>query len=103
MARASITPEQIKEMNELYLKIKTYAGVSRAMGGTPSPTTVKKYIVENYVSEEISKANRKIFSTEDIPIEFNVDIFCCDNWGDLCILSDREKEKMPELWKEISI
>ena len=52
MSRTTMTQEKIIEINELYLKIKTYAGVSRAMGGSPSPTTVKKYIIPNYVSKE---------------------------------------------------
>lgn len=35
MARTVVTQEMIEKMNELYLQIGTYAGVSRAMGGTP--------------------------------------------------------------------
>lgn len=102
MAQTKITPELIKQMNELYLKIKTYAGVSRELGGIPSPTTVKKYIIPNYVSEEIVKENRRIFSADEIP-EFSSDMFLVDNWGDLCILSNEEKEEIKQLWNEMVI
>ena len=44
-----VTPEMIERINELYLTIKTYSGVSRALGGSPSPTTVKKYIIPNFI------------------------------------------------------
>ena len=101
MSRTAITQEKIIEINELYLKIKTYAGVSRAMGGSPSPTTVKKYIIPNYVSKENIK--KKTFRKEDLP-EFSTDIFKgVDNWGDLCVLSNEEKEEMKELWEELIV
>ena len=101
MARSSITNEQIIEINELYLQIGTYAGVSRALGGSPSPTTVKKYIIPGYTSK--SEVNRKTFHKGDLP-EFAVDIFRgVDNWGDLCRLSNVEKEEIAELWDELLI
>lgn len=101
MSRTTMTQEKIIEINELYLKIKTYAGVSRAMGGSPSPTTVKKYIIPNYVSKENIK--KKTFQKEDLP-EFSTDIFRrVDNWGDLCVLLNEEKEEMKELWEELIV
>lgn len=101
MPRTKITEDKIIEMNELYLKIKTYAGVSRAMGGSPAPSTVKKYIIPNYVSKE--KIKKKIFQKEDLP-EFSTNIFKgVDNWGDLCVLSEEEREEMKELWEELIV
>ena len=101
MSRTTMTQEKIIEINELYLKIKTYAGVSRAMGGSPSPTTVKKYIIPNYASR--GNIKKKTFRKEDLP-EFSTDIFKgVDNWGDLCILSNEEKEEMKELWEELIV
>lgn len=101
MARLQITQDKIIEMNELYLKIKTYAGVSRAMGGSPSPTTVKKYIIPDYVSKD--KIVRKEFHKDDLP-EFAVEIFRgVDNWGDLCSLSEDEEEEIKDLWNELNI
>ena len=101
MPRTKITEDTIIEINELYLKIGTYAGVSRAMGGSPAPSTVKKYIISNYIPRKNIK--KKTFQKEDLP-EFNTDIFKgVDNWGDLCILSKEEKEEMKELWEELLI
>ena len=101
MARNAITQDTIIEINELYLKIGTYAGVSRALGGSPSPTTVKKYIIPEYTSK--NNIERKFFHKGDLP-EFVEDIFLgVDNWGDLCRLSENEKEEIMELWNEILI
>lgn len=96
-----ITPEQIKQMNELYLQIGTYAGVSRAMGGTPSPTTIKKYIVKDY--KPTFSLKKKEFKKSDLP-EFSTEMFCgVKNFGDLCVLSNEENNEMKELWEELSI
>lgn len=101
MARTSITQEMIIEMNELYLDIKTYAGVSRALGGSPSPSTVKKYIIPEYTSKK--DINKKVFQKDDLP-KFAKDKFLgVDNWGDLCLLSQNEKEEIVLLWNELSI
>jgi hypothetical protein len=101
MSRSVISQDQIIEMNELYLKIKTYAGVSRALGGSPSPTTVKKYIIPGYTSKTLIE--KKVFHKDDLP-EFAVDIFRgVDNWGDLCFLSKEEEKEIVELWNELLI
>ena len=101
MARFVITQDKIIEINELYLKIGTYAGVSRELGGSPSPTTVKKYIIPGYMSKE--NINRKTFHKDDLP-EFAIDLFNgVDNWGDLCRLSEDEKKEVKELWNELLI
>lgn len=101
MARSPITQDQIIEMNELYLQIGTYAGVSRALGGSPSPTTVKKYIIPGYMSK--NTITRKTFHKGDLP-EFVADIFSgVDNWGDLCRLSKDEHDEIMELWNELLI
>ena len=98
MARSSVTQEKIIEMNELYLQIGTYAGVSRALGGSPSPTTVKKYIIPGYTTK--NNIEKKVFHKDDLP-EFATDLFCgVDNWGDLCRLSESEKEEIVLLWDE---
>lgn len=103
MGRTKITQEQIIEINELYLKIGTYAGVSRKMGGSPSPTTVKKYIIPNYVSKTETETKKKSFSKNDLP-EFNPNIFeGVDNWGKLCVLSFEEQKEIEELWNELII
>ena len=97
MARTVVTQDMIKQINELYLKIKTYSGVAREVG--ISPSTVKKYIIPNYQSEENIK--KIIFKKEDIP-ELSFEKFKnLEDWGSLCNLTDEEKEEIKELWNEI--
>ena len=59
---ASKVTEQDKiHMNELYLKLRTYAAVARETGFSAS--TVKKYIIPNYISQnniKIKKFDKKI-------------------------------------------
>lgn len=98
---ATITKEQIIEMNELYLKLKTYAGVSRAMGGRPSPTTVKKYIIPNYVSQE--NLNIVKFKKEDVTSSPDARLSNTNNWDNLCELSNEEVDEIKLLWKELII
>ncbi len=97
MARTVVTQDMIKQINELYLNIKTYSGVAREVG--IAPTTVKKYIIPNYQSEENIK--KIIFKKEDIP-ELSFEKFKnLEDWGSLCNLTDEEKEEIKELWNEI--
>ena len=99
MARTVIDEETKIKINELYLKIGTYSGVAKEIGC--APTTVKKYIIPNFVPQaEIQKI---IFQREDLP-EFSVEgLKNIENWGSLCLLSDEEKEEIHELWKELII
>ena len=97
MARTVVTQEMIKQINELYLKIKTYSGVAREIGIAPS--TVKKYIIPNYQSEDSIK--KKIFQKEDIPKLSFEKFKNLNDWGELCFLSESEKEEIKELWNEI--
>ena len=101
MARCTITQDKIIEINELYLKIGTYVGVSRELGGSPSPTTIKKYIIPGYMSK--TNIKKKVFHKGDLP-EFTSNLFDgIDNWGDLCRLSSSEKQEIIELWDELLI
>ena len=52
-----VTPEEIKEMNELYLIVGSYAGVAKKVGRTAP--TVKRYIDPNY-SEKKAKAAKPL-------------------------------------------
>lgn len=99
MARTVVTQEMIVQMNELYLKIGTYSGVSREMGGTPSATTVKKYIIPNYVSQE----NLVIEKFDSTLYEPDWNLFKRENWGEICVLSNEEKDEIKSLWKELSL
>ena len=94
-----VTNEDKILMNELYLKYKTYAEVARQTGFSAS--TVKKYIIPNYISQD--KLEIKKFD-KAIPMDFgcgfpaNVQI-----WASLLELTDRESAEMNELRKEILI
>lgn len=101
MARAQITQEVIEQINELYLKIGTYSGVSKEMGGSPSPSTVKKYIIPGYVSRESIVEKR--FDKEKIPSDIDFKPFAAnlDDWGKLCVLTEEEEEEIEELQKEL--
>lgn len=95
-----VTQNDIKNINELYLKLKVKAAVARETGFSAS--TVAKYIIPGYVSQAEIEKNKKIFTIEDIP-DFNVDMFIIDNWGDLCLLSSAEVDEIHELWNELSL
>lgn len=98
MPAKRVTDEDIKRMNELYLKIGTYAGVAREVGFSGS--TVKKYIIIDYVAEEEIEKNKITFDKE-IPdvstIKFPT------NWKYYLSLSEQEKEDMELLRKEVAI
>ena len=92
-----VTNKDIKLMNELYLQYKTYAAVARETGFSPS--TVKKYIKKDYVSEK----DLPIKKFEGILPPFDPSIFRGDDWGALCILSNEEISEVRELWKELEL
>ena len=98
MAKA-ISEETKIEINELYLKIGTYSGVAKIIGCAPS--TVKKYIIPNFVPQE--KVPKKVFQHEDLP-EFSTEgLKNIENWGSLCLLNEEEKSEIRELWDELII
>ena len=100
MARTIITEEIKVQINELYLQIGTYSGVAKIIGCAPS--TVKKYIIPNYISKEDLQTVKK-FKYEDLP-EFSTECFKnVDNWGSLCLLNDEEKKEIEEFWNELVI
>lgn len=92
-----VTHENILEFNRLYKKYKTYAAVARATGFCPS--TIKKYIIDNF--EEVDTVKIVRFN-EPLP-EFDSKKFRTNDWGDLCVLSNEEVEEIKELWKELEL
>ena len=95
---AKITNDQKIQMNILYQKLKTYSAVAREMGC--SPTTVKRYIIPNFINPEENKS--EIIQVKELP-PLDIEIFKNKSFGDLCILSDEEKDEIKELWKELII
>ena len=96
---ARVTSEDILRMNEIYYKTHVFAEVARQTGFSVS--TVRKYVDVNWkpvVSENIIR-----FEMDDLP-EFDTTCFKgIDNYGDLCVLTEREQEEMKELWKELTV
>lgn len=92
-----VSPEDIIKFNDLYLELKTYAGVARETGFSAS--TVKKYIIKDYVPAE--KIETQKFSG-DLP-EFVPEIFRKQNWVSFLDMTKEEYEEIKELWKEMSL
>lgn len=96
-----VTSEDILRMNEIYYKTHVFAEVARQTGFSAS--TVRKYVDVNWkpvVSEEIV-----VFNMNDIP-DFKEAVKCfrgVDNYGDLCVLTEQEREEIKELWKELAV
>ena len=98
MARR-VTNEDIKLMNDIYYRTKAYAETARQTGW--SAGTVSKYVDKNYAPSATTEIVRVDMSI--LPTEFNTDIFNIPNLGDLCVLTDDEKEDITNLWKELAL
>ena len=99
MARR-VSVDDIRQMNEIYYKCKSYAETARQTGW--SAATVRNYIDKNFSPVLEDKIHRFDPNTE-MP-EFSTEIFeGIENWGDLCVLSDEEKIEIVELWEEIML
>ena len=96
-----VTQENIIEMNEIYLKVGTYAETARRTGF--SAATVKKYIFSDYISKTAIVITN-LFSLEQVPV-FDKEKFIDFDFSDdnLYRLSDEEKEEIKELWKEMLV
>ena len=99
MARR-VSVDDIRQMNEIYYKCKSYAETARQTGW--SAATVRNYIDKNFSPVLENKIHRFDPNTE-MP-EFSTEIFeGIENWGDLCVLSDEEKIEIVELCEEIML
>lgn len=98
---SKVTNEDILRINELYYKHKTYAEVARQTGFAAS--TVKKYVIPNWEPTKTDNVIR--FDLANLPnFSEAVKIFRgVTNYGDLCVLSDNEKEELKVLWEELAI
>ena len=98
MPRKTVTQTDIQKMNELYLQIGTYAGVAREVG--LSASTVKRYIITDYVAaEEVEKI--KIIFDKEIPAAEAVSF--PSDWTNFLALSSEEKADCEVLRKEVLI
>lgn len=98
MAR-KVTNEDIKLMNEIYYRTKSYAETARQTGW--SAGTVSKYVDKNFTP--VVEAEVKRFLMADLP-DFDTSAFeGVDNLGTLCVMSEEEEDELFELWKELAI
>ena len=96
-----VTNEDILQINSLYFQYKNYAEVARQTGFAPS--TVKKYVIPGW--EPAKNDNIIRFDLANLPnFSEATEIFRgVENYGDLCVLDDNEKEELKELWEELAI
>ena len=96
-----VTNEDILRINEIYYKTKVYAETARQTGFSAS--TVKKYVVHGW--EPVLEVKIIHFDTSLLPNykEAAKAFRGIDNYGELCVLSEKEEEEIKELWKELSI
>lgn len=98
---SKVTNEDILRINELYYKHKTYAEVARQTGFSAS--TVKKYVVPGW--QPVAVENIIHFDLAELP-DFTraAELFKgIDNYGNLCMLTQREQEEIKNLWKELAV
>lgn len=94
-----VTSEDILRINEIYYKTKVYAETARQTGFSAS--TVKKYIIPGW--QPVVTENIVRFELSQIP-EFDSSIFKgVNNYGDLCVLTEREREEIEGLWGELAV
>lgn len=94
-----VTSEDILRMNEIYYKTHVFAEVARQTGFSAS--TVRKYVDVNW--KPIENENIIKFNMNDLP-EFDTTCFKgIENYGDLCVLTEREQDEMKELLKELVV
>ena len=98
---SKVTNEDILRINEIYYKTKVYAETARQTGFSAS--TVKKYIIPGW--EPVASENIIRFDMAQLP-DFTsaAEIFRgIDNYGNLCILTNFEKNEIEQLWGELAL
>lgn len=94
-----VTNEDIIYINELYYKYKTYAEVARQTGFAAS--TVKKYVIPGWQPVLETKIVR--FDISDLPDSSHPGFVGLNNYGELCVLTNDEKEELKALWEEMAV
>lgn len=90
-----VTQDDIIAMNEAYLACGTYSGAAKATGWSAS--TVKKYIIDGYKSEQKVEA----VDIELPPIEEIADRL--PPWYDITCLTSEEEKEIKQLWGEMLV
>ena len=90
-----VGPDDIIKINEAYLACGTYSGAAAATGWSAS--TIKKYVISDYKSEQKVEA----VDIELPPIEEIAERL--PPWYDITCLTPEEKKEIKQLWKEMLI
>lgn len=90
-----VGPDDIIKINEAYLACGTYSGAAAATGWSAS--TVKKYVISDYKSEQKVEA----VDIELPPIEEIAEKL--PPWYDITCLTPEEEKEIKQLWKEMLI
>ena len=96
---SKVTNEDILRINELYYKYKVYAEVARQTGFAAS--TVKKYVIPGWQPVLETKIVR--FNMSDLPDGPHPGFVGLNNYGELCVLTNDEKEELKTLWEEMAV
>jgi hypothetical protein len=97
---AKLTDEKIREIQEAYKRLGTYAATAREVG--VSASTVKKYTTEEVPVRPMVKENEKI-ERKIITKLPDFDIHWFDgvtNFGALCEYNKKEEADVLNFWKE---
>jgi len=95
-----VTIDDRRRINELYYQYHNYAEVARQTGFSAS--TVRSYVDKNF--NPVTEDQIKRFDPNVDMKEFDETIFeGLDNYGELCVLSEEEKEEIRLLWKELTV
>ena len=90
-----VGPEDIIKINEAYLACGTYSGAAAATGWSAS--TVKKYIISDYKTEQIIEAaNIELPPIEEIAEKL-------PPWYNITCLTPEEEKEIKMLWREMLI
>ena len=90
-----VTNEDIIQMNEAFLLCRTYSGVAKATGWSAS--TVKKYIIDGYVS------SKKPIEYNIVPLSIEQTIQKLIGNNAICDVTEEEKLELKELQKDIIV
>ena len=90
-----VGPDDIIKINEAYLACGTYSGAAAATGWSAS--TVRKYVISDYKSEQkVEAADIELPPIEEIAEKL-------PPWYDITCLTTEEEKEIKLLWKEMLI
>lgn len=90
-----VGPDDIIKINEAYLACGTYSGAAAATGWSAS--TVRKYVISDYKSEQkVEAADIELPPIEEIAEKL-------PPWYDITCLTPEEEKEIKLLWKEMLI